>query len=53
MLVVIDRLFTELGLRHLVVIGGEGGGEVVGLLTRINFLSSFIEERTGCKLYHH
>mmetsp|Transcript_3170 Transcript_3170/g.4265 ORF Transcript_3170/g.4265 Transcript_3170/m.4265 type:complete len:133 (+) Transcript_3170:281-679(+) len=42
------RLFTELGLRHLVVIGGESGGAVVGILTRINFLQEFVEERTGC-----
>eukprot|EP00522_Entomoneis_paludosa_P007011 CAMPEP_0172443238 /NCGR_PEP_ID=MMETSP1065-20121228/3532_1 /TAXON_ID=265537 /ORGANISM="Amphiprora paludosa, Strain CCMP125" /LENGTH=1034 /DNA_ID=CAMNT_0013193407 /DNA_START=12 /DNA_END=3116 /DNA_ORIENTATION=+ len=47
------QMFTELGLRHLVVLGGESGGEVVGVLTRINFLTKFIEERTGCTNLDH
>ncbi|KAL7579505.1 hypothetical protein ACA910_007882 [Epithemia clementina (nom. ined.)] len=42
-------LFTAMGLRHLVVLGGATGGEVVGILSRINFLNEFIEERTGCE----
>jgi CBS domain-containing protein len=44
-------LFTALGLRHLIVLGGESGGEVAGILTRINFLEEFIEERTGYRMY--
>lgn len=42
------RLFTELGLRHIVVLGGESGGEVVGILTRMNFRSEFVSQRTEC-----
>jgi len=42
------RMFTNLGLRHLVVLGGESGGEVVGILTRVNFLKEYIQERTLC-----
>lgn len=41
------HLFTVLGLRHLIVLGGESGGMVVGILTRINFLKEYIEQRTG------
>lgn len=41
------RMFTYLGLRHIVVVGGESGGEVVGLLTRANLLPEYIKERTG------
>jgi chloride channel 7 len=44
-------LFTSLGLRHLVVLGGKRGGTVVGVVTRINLLKDFIQERTGCKFY--
>lgn len=44
------KLFTALGLRHLIVLGGPSGGEVVGILTRINFLKESIESRTRCKL---
>ena len=40
-------LFTSLGLRHLIVLGGESGGRVVGVITRINLLKESIEERTG------
>jgi hypothetical protein len=40
-------LFTSLGLRHLVVLGGITGGEVVGVLTRENLLPEYIEARTG------
>ena len=40
-------LFTSLGLRHLIVLGGESGGKVVGVVTRINLLKEFVEERTG------
>jgi hypothetical protein len=43
-------MFTALGLRHLVVLGGLSGGEVVGMLTRVNLLEKSIDERTGCKL---
>jgi chloride channel 7 len=41
------RLFTALGLRHLVVLGGETGGSVVGVVTRANLLSSHIESLHG------
>jgi hypothetical protein len=40
-------LFTSLGLRHLVILGGTMGGEVVGVLTRENLLPAYIEARTG------
>jgi CBS domain-containing protein len=40
-------LFTALGLRHLVVLGGESGGSVVGIITRINLLKASVEDRTG------
>jgi len=43
-------IFTALGLRHLIVLGGPTGGQVVGILTRINFLREYIEERTRCDL---
>lgn len=46
-------LFTALGLRHLIVLGGETGGAVVGLLTRVNLLKGSIEERTGCDIDCH
>lgn len=42
-------LFTSLGLRHIVVLGGRSGGSVVGVLTRANLLQSFVEERTKAK----
>ena len=41
------KMFTDLGLRHLVVLGGSSGGEVVGILTRINFFS-FCFALDGC-----
>ena len=31
-------IFTSMGLRHMIVFGGATGGEVVGILTRANFL---------------
>ena len=40
-------LFTSLGLRHLVVLGGKTGGEVVGMLTREDLLPDYIKTRTG------
>jgi CBS domain-containing protein len=40
-------LFTALGLRHLIVLGGDSGGAVVGIITRINLLKFSIEDRTG------
>lgn len=40
-------LFTKLGLRHVVVVGGKSGGEVVGIFTRANLMASHIEARTG------
>ena len=40
-------LFTALGLRHLIVLGGDTGGAVVGIVTRINLLKCSVEERTG------
>jgi H+/Cl- antiporter ClcA len=44
------HLFTALGLRHLVVLGGKSGGETVGILTRLNLLKESIQEETGCDL---
>jgi len=41
------KLFTALGLRHIVVLGGSTGGEVVGVLTRASFLDYHIEEESG------
>ena len=41
------QLFTMMGLRHVVVLGGETGGEVVGVLSRENFLPAFIKQQTG------
>ena len=43
-------LFTNLGLRHVVVVGGDSGGEVVGIFTRANLMQPFIEEKTGIAL---
>ena len=40
-------LFTALGLRHLIVLGGDTGGAVVGIITRINLLKRSVEDRTG------
>ena len=53
-------LFTALGLRHLIVLGHaddkdsfgnkstrSGGGKVVGVITRINLLKEYIQEKTG------
>jgi CBS domain-containing protein len=40
-------LFTALGLRHLIVLGGDTGGAVVGIITRINLLKHSVEDRTG------
>lgn len=40
-------LFTQLGLRHVVVLGGKAGNEVVGVFTRANLMPSYIEEKTG------
>lgn len=37
------KMFTSLGLRHIVVLGGTSGGEVVGVLTRASFLQSNID----------
>eukprot|EP00977_Amphora_coffeiformis_P014523 scaffold4079_cov167-Amphora_coffeaeformis.AAC.19 len=44
-------LFTSMGLRHLVVLGAETGGAVVGVLSRANFLRAHIQERTGLDMY--
>ena len=41
------NLFTGLGLRHVVVMGGPSGGDVVGVLTRASFLDDFIRQKTG------
>jgi hypothetical protein len=38
---------TALGLRYIVVLGGETGGEVVGILTRANFIDKHIETASG------
>lgn len=40
-------LFTQLGLRHVVVLGGRSGGEVVGIFTRANLMPGYIAEKTG------
>lgn len=40
-------LFTSLGLRHIVVLGGESGGQVVGILSRANLLPNNIFNETG------
>tara|TARA_B110000971_G_C19696320_1_gene357727 strand:+ start:107 stop:598 length:492 start_codon:yes stop_codon:yes gene_type:complete len=39
------KLFSSLGLRHLVVLGGVSGGEIVGLVTRANLLEENIREK--------
>ena len=41
------RMFTALGLRHLIVLGGETGGRVVGIITRANLLPAHIESLYG------
>jgi H+/Cl- antiporter ClcA len=41
------NMFTALGLRHLVVLGGSTGGSVVGILTRANLLPARIESLYG------
>ena len=43
-------LFTSLGLRHLIVLGGESGGQVVGIITRINLLRESIADRSGYEI---
>lgn len=40
-------LFTQLGLRHVTVLGGESGGEVVGVFTRGNLTLDYIRQQTG------
>lgn len=44
-------LFTSMGLRHLVVLGGETGGAVVGVLSRANFVRTHIQDLTGLDMY--
>ena len=39
--------FTSMGLRHLTVLGGNYGGEVVGMLTRADLLPNNIKATTG------
>jgi len=41
------NLFTLLGLRWIVVVGGVNGGAVVGLLTRESFVESYLKMKTG------
>jgi CBS domain-containing protein len=41
------RLFTNLGLRWIVVVGGETKGDAVGILTRATLLNSHIYNQTG------
>ena len=43
-------MFTKLGLRHLVVLGGDTGGSVVGIVTRANLLPAHIESFYGVPL---
>jgi CBS domain-containing protein len=43
-------LFTKLGLRWTVVLGGSSGGEVVGVLTRSSLLRSHIGEQAGVEI---
>jgi CBS domain-containing protein len=40
-------LFTLLGLRWIVVVGGIDSGTVVGILTRESFLESYLKLKTG------
>jgi len=42
------EMYTALGLRHLVILGGSG---VVGIVTRSNFNLSYMEKRTGYELW--
>lgn len=44
------RLFTKLGLRWIVVTGGESGGEVVGILTRATLLNSQVYNQFGVNM---
>ncbi len=47
-------LFTLLGLRWIVVVGGPDGGKVVGVLTRESFSESNLKSKTGMdsSLFH-
>jgi H+/Cl- antiporter ClcA len=45
------KMFTKLGLRHVVVLGGKGGGNVVGVFTRANLMEKYIREKVGLTLY--
>jgi CBS domain-containing protein len=47
------RLFAKLGLRWIVVIGGDTGGEVTGMLTRKNLLDSHIYTETGIDMSNY
>jgi len=38
------KMFTTLGLRHLVVLGGPTGGDIVGIVTRVDWLSENIKK---------
>ena len=48
------NLFTLLGLRWIVVVGGKDGGTVVGILTRESFVDSYLKLRTGLdsRMFH-
>jgi CBS-domain-containing membrane protein len=43
-------LFTQMGLRHLPVLGKDG--TVVGIVTRSNLNTSYMERRTGLEMHH-
>ncbi|KAG7373885.1 chloride channel [Nitzschia inconspicua] len=43
-------LFTKLGLRWIVVVGGERGCDVVGILTRQTLLNGHIYDQTGISM---
>lgn len=43
-------MFTSLGLRHLIVLGGNTGGRVVGVVTRSNLSQEFMQERSGYEM---
>lgn len=40
-------LVTKLGLRHVVVLGGDHGSQVVGIITRMNLLPRYIKQKSG------
>ena len=43
----VSSLVTKLGLRHAVVLGGDHGNRVVGIITRMNLLPRYIKQKSG------